>query len=116
MTGENQALLERISEFLSEKHKSKDDGYAPVSQEDYFDLYDIFEKLIEAKWGPDADGDYPVETLIINRHERRWPTFKRLPYSHKDMDGYFRAALDNVRAACEELNLAFKLKRLKEEE
>ena len=67
----NKKLETLIEKFLSEKRKS-DSGYAPVTVDDVNNLYKIIDMLVEAKFEPDADGDYPVDYEItdLTRYER----------------------------------------------
>jgi len=72
----------KVEKFLQERRES-DGGYAPVTIQDHTGLCEILELLVEMKWGPDPDGDFPVEVKITNRHAQERLQFQPLPYWHK---------------------------------
>ena len=75
-------LLNQIEKFLSERKKSAG-GWAPVSNDEIKQLYNIINLLIEEKYEEDVDGDLPVEVEVINRHLYQRMDFRPVPYRHK---------------------------------
>ena len=67
MSKQNKALLDRISIFLGEPHKNDGDRRTPVSKDDFQELMIIIERLIDAKWERDCDGDPSVEYILVDR-------------------------------------------------
>jgi len=65
-------LQNLIHEFLYDKRKSNGDGYAEITLGDVQYLYEIISMLVELKFEPDADGDYPIDYEItdLTRYER----------------------------------------------
>ena len=94
-------LVALIEKFLAERTESEDSGYAKVTYEDMKHLSNIVYKVIEAKWGRDADGDLPVNYDLIDRtrYQRLWWT--KVPYHHKDAVGHVKAVIDNLAYASE---------------
>lgn len=76
----NKTLANEIDKFLEKRVESDGRGWAPVSKEDFRTLADIIGKLIEAKWGRDADGDLPVEFDLVNRTTHNRLHYRPMPY------------------------------------
>ena len=74
-------LYELIDKFLKEKRVS-DGGWAPVSMLDFSGLEKIVYQLVQSKWGPDPDGDYPINWVLIDRTRFEPLHYQLMPY-HK---------------------------------
>ena len=102
------AVMELLPKFLEEPRKTKDGGYAPVSDEDLKMLGKLFHAIIEAKFERDVDWDLPLEWTITNRHTHMSPSFVAVPYSHKaGWKRFFRAVSMNLKTAVGMMDLAF---------
>lgn len=98
---EKRAELGRaIDKFLADAPKGDHDGWGPVNDEDETQLREIIEMLVEAKWHPDADGDYPVEITLVNRNVYERMHYYPVPYPFKG------DPLDRVRLMMTNLNIA----------
>lgn len=109
---ERYALDGRINEFLTDRRMS-DGGWAPVTERDLEQLYTIMMRIIEMKWGPDPDGDRPINWKIIDR-TRFWPMhYVPVPYEHKAKDDlaleHLFAVATNANIANEELSTALRV-------
>jgi len=101
-------LEEAIKKFLSERRESKFGEYAEVTQKDMENLFYVIELLISQKWDSDADGDYPVEVKVVDRHKFARSSYVLVPYLHKcktsaDIQDYINRVMINVSIAGEEL-------------
>lgn len=80
-------LLEKVRCFISDlPTPSPDGGWAPVTRADRDTLCEIFDDIINLRWGPDADMDRPIEFKIVDRntHHFIWPY--ALPYILPDSE------------------------------
>lgn len=60
-----------IDGFLEERIKSSHGDWAPATQEHLNEMGEIVKRLIRLKFETDADGDFPVEGVFVNRTEGR---------------------------------------------
>lgn len=74
-------ILSHLRPFLRNRSESEDSGWPKVTPEDTSRLSMLIYYIIKAKWGPDADGDLPVQTRIIDRTRYQWHGFL-IPYPH----------------------------------
>lgn len=78
-----QKVLKKIEAFLNERRTSKG-GWAPVTDKDMEQLHAVMYALTEAKWGPDEDGDRPLNYILIDR-TKFWPmSYRPILYAHDD--------------------------------
>ena len=106
----NKRLEDAINRFLEEKRKSDHGEYAEVTLEDIQNFQRVIDLLMAAKWDEDADGDYPIEVHLVNRHTHQHSHYINVPYLHKcktqaDFDGYIRCVMANASLAGEEVKL-----------
>lgn len=76
-------LLMLIEKFLQKRRESDGGGWSPVTGEDWEDLHNIIDLLIEAKWDPDCDNDLPIEFFLINRNTHHRMSYAPVPYSSR---------------------------------
>jgi len=81
MTPQN-SPAELLKEFLSEHRESKDSGFAPVTEQDMQQLYELMHAIVTAKWSPDCDGDRPINFDIIDRTRFEPMHWAKTPYRH----------------------------------
>ena len=98
------SLQNRIDLWLEDRREaSAGGGWAQITDEDVYELKCIVYDLIVEKCAPDADGDRPVQVILINRRKHR-----PLHHAHVAYEGDYRHVveplLDNVRRACDALN------------
>ena len=75
----NKRLETLIDKFLLEKRKSEGNRYAEVTTYDMEYLYRIVAMLIELKFEPDADGDYPVNFKMTDLTKYEKSHFVQIP-------------------------------------
>lgn len=100
------ALHRRIDKFLAERRASgPGGGWAAITVQDIVDLDSIIRTLVTYKCAQDADGDRPVEWLLVNRRVEWLPRFRPLPYRHDEHneDDYIDTALYNLMIATSEV-------------
>ena len=102
-------LYAKIEGFLKERCESENNGFAPVSKEDFVAFNEIIDALIEAKWAPDPDGDYPIQTRTVNRHTRQYLQYQAVTYRHKNKKQYRRDVVANLNTALREVILSQEL-------
>ena len=84
-------IVDLIDDFLAERRES-DGGWAPVTDEDYMDLFAIVYKLIEAKFERDCDYDLPIEVKLVDRNKYHGSHYFNIPYHFdKGEDAIFEA-------------------------
>lgn len=88
-------LQKAIDLFLANRRESDSGGYAPVLNRDIELLHHIIEKLVELKFQPDCDNDYPIEWDVIDRNTHHRSHFFPIPYYHqvRDLKGVEKAEL-----------------------
>lgn len=107
---------EIIDKFLAQRIPSHG-GRAPVTEADFEALSIIINLLIESKWEPDADGDYPVEFHLVDRTRFEPAHFLDLPYLFKitspgpELDMYQHRASRNAITALETMQRALDWRR-----
>ena len=105
-------IRDQIQEFLSERRLS-DGGWAPVEQQDFWQLDDIIQSLISAKWGADADGDRPVEYTLIDRTLYTGTFFLPIRYMYDanktELMSIMRDCMTNVSIAQSQLSTAIRM-------
>lgn len=104
----NKRLEGAIERFLEEKRKSNHGEYAEVTLEDMQNFLNVIDLLMSAKWEEDADGDYPIDIHLTNRHTHQRSHYMNVPYLHKcktksDFDEYIRRVMANASLAGEEV-------------
>lgn len=109
-------LTQLLNSFLVERRESSG-GFAPVTEKDWEQLHQIVERLLELKFGPDPDGDLPVNYMLINRHVHGPIHFMRQPYfirakTDDEWEAAFMAATTNLSIALDEVNKAFDMRRI----
>lgn len=100
-------IYERIEAFLSKRVLSSSGEFAPVSDEDLHHLQ-------SAKWEPDADNDYPVEAIFVNRCERESFPYVPVMYRSISKDRNFKDIMFNLRASVRDVTLYFDLNEIEE--
>lgn len=73
-----------IDKFLKERKMCERGGYPKVTEADINSLYQLFDKIIDAKFQNDCDGDAPVTVRFVNRTEEHMPHFVPIPHRDKD--------------------------------
>lgn len=115
----NKQLLELIENFVGTKRKSSG-GWAPVMDYDLEELSGIIRQLVNEKWESDPDGDRPIDWRITDRTKFEPQHFFFLPYLHdsdiEEIDKYIDLAQANVQMAMDRLDVAFKIKRMRQKE
>ena len=77
------ALENRIEKFLAVKVESgPGGGWAPATYDEMHKLYDILTDIIAAKYERDADGDLPIEVILVNRCKTYSLNYDPLEYLH----------------------------------
>lgn len=76
-------LIRLIEKFLRNHRESDGGGWAPVTGEDWEDLHNVIDKLVELKWDPDCDNDLPIEFQLINRNTHHRMAYTPVPYSSR---------------------------------
>jgi len=115
--GGREALDELLDAFLEARRESKG-GWAPVVDGDVSDLYGIVREIVELKWGPDEDGDRPIDVHLIDRTRFEPSHFLRVPY---DLDRgrnprlKLEAVLANLQTAAEALDRELRKARRRDE-
>lgn len=89
-----------IDDFLQEKRESVGGGWAKVVPEDIGALERIVNALIKAKCESDADGDYPIECVFVNRRLYE-------PLSQPFLIRYDHQIEDDPEEMADNLDLAF---------
>lgn len=107
-------IIELVEDFLEERIPSVNNEFAPVSKEDFVALGNILNELVEAKWAPDPDGDYPIEAVIVNRHNREHLPYSAVTYRHVDKKQYKRDVVTNLFTALRDMVLSQDLDDLDE--
>lgn len=102
MKRERKVLSNLINKFLAERRKS-DGGYAPVTETDLEQLHAIINRLITLKWGPDPDGDWPINWHIIDRTRFEPMHYAPVPYEHMATG---EAALERLNTVLLNANIA----------
>jgi hypothetical protein len=108
------ALLDKITRFILNTRVSLDGGWAPVTKVEFETLNGIIQALIDVKWGPDADGDRPINYKLIDRTRFESDHFFLLPYlsratGHKELLNYISYAATNSGIAQDRLSRAIKV-------
>ena len=101
-------LKNQIDNFLKNRRPSVKGGWAQLTKEDMQDLKYLIDELIAEKCEPDADGDYPINFLLVNRLVFEPIHFLPIPYSFKQPDEALDTAIINSRIASEKLEQAWK--------
>lgn len=65
-------LQEKIKLWEAEALIGDGDSYAPVSSDDETLLYDIVMLLLESRYIPDGDGDYPLDFTWRDKNNYSW--------------------------------------------
>lgn len=63
-------LLKKIENYIDYRRNSNG-GYAKIHDSDIVELNDIIYKIIELKCQADANGDYPIECILVDRRKER---------------------------------------------
>lgn len=78
-----QELRQRIEDFLQER-KSARANWPEVTDEEFFELQEIFSQITDAKFERDCDGDSVIDITVINRRKHRSNPF--VPMSHLNFE------------------------------
>jgi len=106
---EESRLIELLYRFLEERRESPDGGWAPITEGDKEGMIDVLEAIIDAKWGADADGDYPVSYRLSDRTKYHTLSEIGILHSPKTRGDYMlnlQSATANTRAAADVLRTA----------
>ena len=71
MKSEHKVLYEKIDKFLATQNPT-DSGWAKVADGEMGDLGTIFDQIIRYKYEEDADGDLPIDFMLVNRNHERF--------------------------------------------
>ncbi len=75
-------------------------GYAKVTWEDFHQLHEIINRLVELKCQTDADGDRPMWVHLTNRRVHVPNFYTDVPYDHKSPSKeVLQALLSNLETA-----------------
>lgn len=102
-------IIEMLEDFLEHREPSVNNGFALVSKEDFDTFVGIVYEIINAKWEPDPDGDFPINARIINRHFKEVIPYTAVTYRSIDKNQYTKDILGNLRTAVREVTLSFDL-------
>jgi hypothetical protein len=100
-------LKNQIENFLEHERKSTKGGWAAVTKEDLQDLGHIINELIAEKCEPDADGDYPINFVLVNRRQCEPFNFLPMRYSHEYPEEALDIAILNTKIANSKLDRAW---------
>jgi hypothetical protein len=73
-----------IDRFLADHRTSHQGGWAKITRHDVHLLRDIIDGLIENKCEEDGDGDYPFQTILVNRRTHEPMNFRPMPYRYQE--------------------------------
>lgn len=104
-------IIHLIDSFLQKRTESETGGFSKVTQKEMHQLSEIFYKIIEAKWGRDADGDLPVKYDLLDWTRYQPMYWTEVPHHHRDVVGHIKAVIDNLAYASKEANRMFELIR-----
>ena len=79
-------LYARIGKWLDEERMSDGGGWAPCSENDLVELYEIIYEMVALKFQRDADGDLPVQAIVINRTKYQCMYWMRVPHMSENPD------------------------------
>lgn len=77
-----QKHIHKLIDKFCEVQSLSTGGYAPVAEGDIDKLHRIINAIIEAKYGPDPDGDTPIDFRLIDRTNFRPMHYFNVPYEH----------------------------------
>ncbi len=112
-------LKARINGFLEPRSESDGGGWAPVSEDDIENLYDIAERLEELKYGADADGDRPIQYNFVDRTKYYSSSYRHIPYivhpseGGDNLEDVLNHALTNLSIAMEAVRIPSDLLRMR---
>jgi len=78
-----QGLTKMLDAYLKEQRRAEGGDYAQPVGKDIDLLCSIVNSLIELKFEPDSDGDYPINFTIVNRTKYGPLHFVPVPYEHE---------------------------------
>lgn len=111
-----------LDKFLEEHRVSEVGEYAPFTKQDEEDFYALIERISEAKFVADADGDRPLEVKLVNRTRQESCPYFVEEYLYKmttskEVLSYMRSMQANARMACESLSFAtYRLEHIEKEQ
>jgi hypothetical protein len=103
--------IARLQKWFDGPKSESDGGYAKVSDDDWYELHDLFYGLIEARWEEDPDGDLPVEFRLTNRNTHERNHFQSVPRAAEvdndyDSPDYMVAQAEHIKARLLNLKMA----------
>lgn len=63
-------VLARVKKFISVEPTGDGNGFAPATQEEISELYEIIRDLASMRWSGDADGDLPIRPPALHDWKR----------------------------------------------
>ena len=72
MKPEHKTLHEKIDKFLAIQNSADSGGWAKVKDGEMGELGIIFDQIIRYKYEEDADGDLPIDFMLVNRNRERF--------------------------------------------
>ena len=85
-----------ITKWLANHRQSDGGGWAQITDDDVHDLSSIIRALIEEKCDQDADGDHPIQVILVNRRKFRPMLRTFVPY-----EGEFEEIIPELATAAE---------------
>lgn len=103
--------VELLEAFLSQgRVESGYDGWPKISLDEFDDLHQLFEAIIDARWGADFEYDAPIRVRLEAREVHHYPA--SFPIAHVDNGNaaeFYREAVSpaiaNVAACVNALNV-----------
>jgi hypothetical protein len=84
MMANNHAKAKKmIDDFCATPSFSDGGSWSPVGERDIHQLYAIVEAIIQAKYGPDASNDLPINFDCVDRTRFAPLHYQPVPYIHK---------------------------------
>ena len=108
------SLSNLIDEFISQRRES-DGGWPEVSEKDMEMLEWILDALIDEKWEQDADGDYPVKWVLVDKTKHRFPSYAPVPLfpredaTKEQRDEILRILNMNLQISADSLDTAIRI-------
>jgi hypothetical protein len=110
------ALQAKIAAFLEKRTPAGDGGgWATVRPEEVEELHAIMAAIVALKYQGDADGDLPINWVLIDRTRFEPLHFAPVPYHHKattaeEREEVFDATLFNLQIASDRVYTTLKIR------
>lgn len=104
-------IIHLIDNFLQKRTESKGSSFARVTHQNMHDLSEIIYKIIEAKWGRDADGDLPVKYDLTDWTRYQAMYWTDVPHRSRDLPGHIEATVRNLHYAIGQVEHIFEILR-----